>query len=142
MSGAGNRRAARTRDRLRQALLDACEERVLAEVSVAEVVRRAGVNRSAFYLHYNDIPAFAVDTCAEVVRTAVEALHAWRGISDPVHPPAALTELFADVPERAALYRTLLRPGEVARWVSCSIGSCVSAAAASGPWWACPPRIS
>ncbi|MFI6849298.1 TetR family transcriptional regulator [Kitasatospora sp. NBC_00085] len=104
-------RADRTRARLRAALLAECAERPLAEVSVAAVVRRAAVGRATFYLHYEDLQALAVDACAEVVRDAVDALHAWRGTPDPAAPPPALTAFLTDVDRLAAVYRSLLRPG-------------------------------
>lgn len=84
---AGDPRAERTRARLREALLEECAERPLAEVSVAALVRRAGLGRATFYLHYPDLDALAVGACAEVVRDAVDALHAWRGTPDPAAPP-------------------------------------------------------
>nr|WSZ94316.1 TetR/AcrR family transcriptional regulator [Streptomyces sp. NBC_00857] len=108
---ASDPRTARTRARLRRALLDACAERPLEEVGVASLVRRAGMGRATFYLHYPDLQALAVDACAEVVRDAVDALHAWRGIPDPRVPPPALTSFFTGLTPHAALYRTLLRPG-------------------------------
>ncbi|MEW2398848.1 TetR/AcrR family transcriptional regulator [Streptomyces sp. NPDC046862] len=104
-------RAARTRARLREALLDECARRPLAEVSVAALVRRAGVGRATFYLHYADLEALAVDACADFVREAVDALHAWRGRPDPVRAPAALLEFFAGLTPHADLYRALLTPG-------------------------------
>ncbi|WP_261720221.1 TetR/AcrR family transcriptional regulator [Streptomyces sp. FZ201] len=104
-------RAARTRRRLRQALLDECTERPLSRVSVAAVVRRAGVGRATFYLHYDGLEALAVDACADVVREAVEALHAWRGRPDPVHAPPALVGFFRSLGPHAALYQELLTPG-------------------------------
>ncbi|WP_137993601.1 TetR/AcrR family transcriptional regulator [Streptomyces vilmorinianum] len=104
-------RAARTRAKLRAALLEECAERPLDEVGVAALVRRAGVGRATFYLHYTDLQALAVDACADVVREAVEALHAWRGVPDPDVPPPALAAFFADVAPHARLYTSLLRPG-------------------------------
>ncbi|MER6676631.1 TetR/AcrR family transcriptional regulator [Streptomyces sp. NPDC000983] len=104
-------RAARTRERLRLALFEECAERPLSRVTVAAVVRRAGVGRATFYLHYDALEALAVDACADVVREAVEALHAWRGRPDPVHAPAALVEFFASLTPHTALYRELLTPG-------------------------------
>ncbi|MEV7242544.1 TetR/AcrR family transcriptional regulator [Streptomyces sp. NPDC093248] len=104
-------RAARTRARLRAALLKECAERPLAEVGVAALVRRAGVGRATFYVHYDGLEALAVDACADVVREAVDALHAWRGRPDPVHAPPALREFFAGLAPHAALYRSLLAPG-------------------------------
>ena len=88
-----------------------CAERPLEEVGVAALVRRAGVGRATFYVHYPDLEALAVDACADVVREAVEALHAWQGRPDPVRAPAALAEFFASLTPHAGLYRTLLTPG-------------------------------
>ncbi|MFC9797332.1 TetR/AcrR family transcriptional regulator [Streptomyces sp. NPDC127584] len=107
----GDPRAARTRAKLRQALLDECVERPLAEVAIAPLVRRAGVGRATFYLHYGDLEALAVDACAGVVRDAVDALHAWRGAPDPASPPPALRDFLAELAPHAGLYRALLRPG-------------------------------
>ncbi|MEU8572986.1 TetR/AcrR family transcriptional regulator [Streptomyces asoensis] len=104
-------RAARTRTRLRSALLEECAQRPLEEVGVAALVRRAGVGRATFYVHYADLEALAVDACADVVREAVEALHAWRGRPDPVRAPVALAEFFGSLTPHAGLYRTLLAPG-------------------------------
>ncbi|MDI2128427.1 TetR/AcrR family transcriptional regulator [Yinghuangia seranimata] len=108
---ASDPRAARTRERLRRALLDECAEAPLTEVSVTAVVRRAGVGRATFYLHYSDVDALAVDACADVVRAAVDALHAWRGVPDPAVPPPAFTEFVAGLAPHAELYRALLLPG-------------------------------
>lgn len=104
-------RAERTRHRLRSALVAACAERPLGQVSVSEIVRLARVGRATFYLHYDDLHSLALDACAEIVREAVDALHAWDGPLDPASPPAALDALFVSVRERETLYRALLRPG-------------------------------
>ncbi|MFE9257666.1 TetR/AcrR family transcriptional regulator [Streptomyces sp. NPDC006879] len=103
-------RAARTRALLRAALLAECTGRSLDEVSVAALVRRAGVGRATFYLHYQDLRSLAVDACAQVVTDAVEALHAWRGVPDPSSAPAALVQFFEEVGAHAQLYRALLAP--------------------------------
>ncbi|MFF2778525.1 TetR/AcrR family transcriptional regulator [Streptomyces sp. NPDC058052] len=104
-------RTARTRAKLRAALLEECADRPLAEVSVAALVRRAGVGRATFYLHYADMEALAVDACADIVREAVDALHAWRGVPDPATPPPALSAFFEEFAPHAGLYRELLGPG-------------------------------
>ncbi|MBN0042543.1 helix-turn-helix transcriptional regulator [Streptomyces actuosus] len=104
-------RAARTRARLRRALLEECADRPLADVSVAALVRRAGVGRATFYLHYQDLEALAVDACADVVREAVDALHAWRGVPDPRTPPPALLAFFDRLAPHSRLYGELLSPG-------------------------------
>ncbi|MFD9498682.1 TetR/AcrR family transcriptional regulator [Streptomyces sp. NPDC060035] len=110
--GSNDPRTARTRGRLREALLEACAERPLDRVSVADVVRGAGVGRATFYLHYDDLRALAVDACADAVREAVEALHAWgRTPPGPDAPPEELVALLREIRSRAAVYRSLLGPG-------------------------------
>ncbi|MFD8954589.1 TetR/AcrR family transcriptional regulator [Streptomyces xanthophaeus] len=107
-------RTARTKARLRESLLAECAGRPLAEVGVSAVVRRAGVGRATFYLHYEDLTALAVDACADVVHAAVDALHAWQtepGAPPPARPPADLARFLAGAADRAPLYRTLLLPG-------------------------------
>ncbi|MET8544389.1 TetR/AcrR family transcriptional regulator [Kitasatospora sp. NPDC004799] len=104
-------RTERTRAKLRQALLEECAHRPLAEVSVTAVARRAGVGRATFYLHYATLEALAVDACADVVREAVDALHAWRGTADPAAPPPDLLAFFDRLAAEAGLYRELLSPG-------------------------------
>ena len=76
------------------------------------MVRRAGVGRATFYLHYDDLRALAVDACAEIVRQAVDALHAWDEVPPgPDAPPAELVALLEAVRARADVYRSLLRAG-------------------------------
>ncbi|WNI25589.1 TetR/AcrR family transcriptional regulator [Streptomyces sp. ITFR-16] len=111
-AGSGDPRTARTRARLRAALLAACEEQPLDRIGVSEIVRRAGVGRATFYVHYDDLRALAVDACAETVRQAVDALHAWEGAPPgPDAPPPGLTRLLGAVQERAEVYRGLLSAG-------------------------------
>ncbi|WP_344445452.1 TetR family transcriptional regulator, partial [Kitasatospora nipponensis] len=90
-------RVERTRAKLRAALRAECLERPLAEVGVAALVRRAGLSRATFYLHYPDLSALALDSCAETAREAVTALHAWQGTPDPAVPPPPLTAFLAAV---------------------------------------------
>ncbi|MFI5756685.1 TetR/AcrR family transcriptional regulator [Streptomyces sp. NPDC051569] len=107
----GDPRTARPRAELRQALLDECAPRPFEEVGVAALVRRAGPGRATFSPHHPDLQALAVDACAEVVRNAVDALHAWRGAPDPRLTPPALTFFLTALAPHAALYRVLPRPG-------------------------------
>lgn len=106
----GDPRTARTRARLREALLAACDRAPLEQLSVAEVIRVAGVGRATFYLHYDNLRELAVDACADLARTAVDALHAQDPLPGPAQPPAELARFFTAVRERAPLYRGLIGP--------------------------------
>lgn len=86
--------------------------RSLADVNVSALVRRAGVGRATFYLHYDDLHALALDACAQIVRDGVEALHSWRGQqSDPTVVPEALVSFFDTAAAHGQLYRALLTAG-------------------------------
>ena len=51
-----DRRQARTRQLLHQALLELIREKGTETVTVTDVAKRANVNRGTFYLHYRDVP--------------------------------------------------------------------------------------
>ncbi|HET6857765.1 MAG TPA: TetR/AcrR family transcriptional regulator, partial [Streptomyces sp.] len=61
--------------------------------------------------HSDDLNSLAVDACAGLVRDAVDALHAWETPPGPERPPEALVDLLDAVRARAAVHRSLLRPG-------------------------------
>lgn len=50
----GNKRAARTRDRLGDALIELIQQKPFDDITVQDVLDRAGVGRSTFYEHYKD----------------------------------------------------------------------------------------
>src|ERR1051326_4229046 len=49
-----HRRVLRTRDRLGDALIALMQEKPFGAITVQEVLDRAGVSRSTFYVHYRD----------------------------------------------------------------------------------------
>ncbi|MFG2561714.1 TetR/AcrR family transcriptional regulator [Streptomyces sp. NPDC048496] len=121
-------RTARTRGRLCEALLAACEEQPLDRVSVSDVVRRAAAGRATFCLDCSDLRPLALDVCAETARQAVDALHAWDDVPPAPRRPDGLVALMEAVRTRAGVYRSLLRAG---RSASCCTRSCASAASAN-----------
>jgi AcrR family transcriptional regulator len=50
-----DRRVRKTRDKLRQILIEMLRKRDLKDISVLELTAQADVNRGTFYLHYKDI---------------------------------------------------------------------------------------
>ena len=62
MNVKNNRRAMETRQRIQNTLLEMLEEQELDQISVSQLCKRAEVNRSTFYAHYDDV----TDLIAEI----------------------------------------------------------------------------
>lgn len=104
-AGSNDPRAQRTR----QALLDAClalvREKRVEELSIAEIVKRAGTSRQVFYEHFDDRDS-AVATAVE--RMAAETLAPTEGNLRPsVTVAEAVGPLLRLVDEERGLYRNL-----------------------------------
>ncbi|MFE0254692.1 TetR/AcrR family transcriptional regulator [Streptomyces sp. NPDC059010] len=116
----GDRRVRRTRTALQRALIDLVEERDLSQISVADVVERAEVNRSTFYAHYQDVHELAEAACTSMIDDLIGVVLALdparANPSDaPQDPDPGLTAFFAHFAEHAGLYRSLLGPTGSAR---------------------------
>lgn len=101
-------RVERTRRSLQEALFALTQERPLDEVTVGDIVERAGVNRSSFYQHYADketLLAFAIEAAAD--EAGVELVNL-----DPQsnEPPPAIAKYLTHIDENAAVYASALGP--------------------------------
>lgn len=99
-------RILRTRGALQRALLDLVRDRDLDDITVADIVERAGVTRSSFYLHYTDkdgLLADALDAFAEAEGAELPALLELLG-----EPPQALEAYLRHFDQHAELYRRVL----------------------------------
>lgn len=140
-------RALRTRQALQRALLDLAAERPFEELTVGDIARRAGVNRSTFYQHYADRETLLADALDEVLAATSIDLG-----SEPIEPgpeaPAALIAYVRHVDERADLYRQALGPrgsGVAAERLRAKIESVVrhhlAQAGGRSPYAGIPPEI-
>lgn len=84
-AASGEPRALRSRRLLVDALLALLAERPLEEVTVAELCRRAGVNRATFYGHWADQRALASEAFTELVDRLAEVPHEELGSLDDPH---------------------------------------------------------
>ncbi len=96
-------RAARTRLLLQQALGEMLTERSFASVTIADITRRAGVNRATFYAHFQDkddlLEWTLREKCRRVLFAALPPLQtptpdAWR------HLIECVLDFFAAMPSR------------------------------------------
>lgn len=100
-------RVSRTRASLQGALLTLARERALDDISVADIVERAGVNRSTFYQHYADKEILLAEALESEVADVSASLLA-RPPRDGYTIPRELTLYLAHIAENAAVYRRVL----------------------------------
>lgn len=104
-----DRRVIRTKQQIRQALIELLSEKGEHSISVRELAQRANINRGTFYIHYKDTD----DLVEQLVEEAVEKL---LGVCKR-HPPAQtpresypfLTDLFETLQSDSQLFTILLR---------------------------------
>jgi AcrR family transcriptional regulator len=105
-----SRRAARTRDRLGDALIALLLAKPFADITVQEVLDRAEVSRSTFYEHYrdkNDLFLSELDEFFDALSTLLERT------DDRSARVAPVAELFAHVAENRALHASLTESGRM-----------------------------
>jgi AcrR family transcriptional regulator len=111
-------RVQRSRAALEAALLELVSDRDLAQVSISDVTKHAGVNRSTFYEHYTDMHDLAESACTAIFDELVAATPVFTLQSASDHPQHQLPELFAHIAEHPPLYRMFLGPDGSARVIN------------------------
>lgn len=103
-------RIRRTCERLGSALLTLILERQFDEVTVQDVLDRASVGRSTFYLHYRDKDDLLLSQLEMFLETMSTALSIHKEESQRVVP---VEELFAHIGNQNKLYRALADSGRL-----------------------------
>ncbi len=103
-------RIRRTRDRLGAALIALLEDKPIDEITIREVLHRAGVGRSTFYLHYQDKDDLLLSQFENGLEMWSNILSARREKSRRVAP---VTEFFGHVASAGKLYRSLVAAGRI-----------------------------
>ena len=115
-----DRRVQRTRQALRNVLLELIKEKGYDSISVEEITQRANLGRATFYLHYKDKEDLLVDEFNEIVNERARTISdipfsAWLpALENPEHasenkPAPPLLMAFQHVTNHADLYRILLK---------------------------------
>lgn len=93
-------RAERVRTLLRQAAFDLAHERPVDEITVGDLVARAGVSRQVFYRHFTDRDDAVATACTVAFSAAVADIEG--------DARARVISLFAFVAEHRAMYRNVV----------------------------------
>jgi AcrR family transcriptional regulator len=105
-----DRRIRRTRDTLGDALVELMQEKVFDDITVQEVLDRAGVGRSTFYSHYrdkDDLFLSDVEDFFEMMSTLLTR----HGVS--VDRVAPVGELFAHIRDVQQFYTAVVASGKL-----------------------------
>lgn len=92
-----DRRIQRTKQMLRDALLDLIEERGLEGLTVRDLTEKAGLNRGTFYLHYRDIPDLLEQSKEQIFQGMIQFSSAAMNLTD------AMDDCFFQEPHPVAL---------------------------------------
>lgn len=104
-------RIGRTRGLLRQALMALATEKRFGSLSIQEVTRRAGLNRSTFYLHYSGLHELLEDCARELfgqMRESIYQCPARPDLPSPERYEPYVRRVFDHLQEHEAFYRAML----------------------------------
>jgi AcrR family transcriptional regulator len=103
-------RIRRTHERLGSALVELIQEKPIDDVTIQEVLDRASVGRSTFYLHFrnkNDLLLNQLESFLETMSTALSTR------KEPSHRVVPVAEMFAHIGSQNRVYRALARSGRL-----------------------------
>src|SRR6266567_6951361 len=103
-------RIRRTHDRLGSALVQLIQEKPIDDVTVQEVLDRASVGRSTFYLHFrdkNDLLLSQLEKFLEMMSTVLSIR------KEESHRVVPVVELFAHIGNQKKIYRALAESGRL-----------------------------
>jgi AcrR family transcriptional regulator len=112
-------RARRTCERLGHALITLIVEKPVNDVTVQDVLDRASVGRSTFYLHYRDKNDLLLSQLEKFLETMSTALSLRK---EPSRRVAPVAELFAHIGNQNKLYRTLADSGHLTEFFELAQG--------------------
>ncbi len=105
-----DKRVRRTHERLGSALIELIQEKPIDDVTVQEVLDRASVGRSTFYLHFrdkNDLLLSQLENFLEMMSTALSIR------KEESHRVVPVAELFAHIGKQKKIYRALADSGRL-----------------------------
>lgn len=103
-------RVRRTRDRLGDAMVELLLQKPFDDITVQDLLKRAGVSRATFYTHYRDKNDLFLSDAEEFFEAMATALSRFGDKSERVAP---VQEFFAHVGEMRSFYSALLESGRL-----------------------------
>lgn len=108
MNQKNNQRFQETDKRIRDFFVKSLEEKNISQITVREICESVGINRSSFYLHYQDIYAVLEAVCTEVGKEMFEDFNKAALKSDIYFSKEYLMILLQHVRKYYPLYRAYM----------------------------------
>ena len=102
------RSALRSRKMIRDAFMELVEEKKNGKVTVTDIVKRADINRSTFYAHYQDVQGVAEELEEEIFESTIPLLEI-KYVNVYKNPKPFLQNLAKIMEENEAFYRVLIK---------------------------------
>lgn len=102
-----NRNALRSRELIRGAFLELLEEKDISDITVTEIIRRTGLNRTTFYAHYPDVRGVLEEFETETTEKMLKLLSEFEVKSFFQNPVPLLIQINRYLEENPKFYRTL-----------------------------------
>ncbi len=103
-----DRRVRRTKQLIKQSLIQLMQEKSFKEITVKDITERADLNRGTFYLHYVDIYDLLNSIESEILATIEKILLTYNESSAPLSCFELLQEVFSYIEINRELFEALL----------------------------------
>lgn len=100
------RSAKRSRKMIREAFIELVEEKKNGKVTVTDIVKRADINRSTFYAHYQDVQGVAEEMEEEIIQSTLPLMDV-KYVNLYENPKPFLKNLIKIMEENEELYRAI-----------------------------------
>ncbi len=105
-------RAQRSREWMKNALLELIDEKDYEEITVSEITARAGLSRPTFYLHYKTKEEILLDYLDTIFDRILEEFHEFRQDSEVDEPGfLAMTKMFDEILKHINVFQVMLLAG-------------------------------
>lgn len=103
-------RVIRTRQLIKDALIDLLQEMEINKITVNKIAERATINRVTFYLHYRDIPDMLEKMAQEMVEDIEKIMTSTKNLSDSSEDIEGLKllDLLEYIADNAKFYKVVL----------------------------------
>lgn len=108
MNTKNNRRAQETRQRIQTALTDMLKEQELDQISISQLCKRADVNRSTFYAHYDDVLSLMEEIERDIGQEVIDALRPYYVAGEAMMSRRYLEAILEGIRANQSFYRAYL----------------------------------